>query len=147
MLTAIQTAAFASDDIEKYNLPKEYQTPKILIYELTDDDKAMMAWDKFQRAYTQLNLSNKQTIKAQEILIKGMQEINSIQYDISAKEVQIERIKLTRLAPDAQKAQIDAVNAEISALNKKICIVYHKSTADFEAILTKKQLGKYKKLP
>ena len=167
VLSAIQTIAFASDDVEKCNLPQEYQTPKILIYEftdeekaalnlyqkpesgpykLTDDDKAMMSWGKLQRTYTQLNLSNKQTIKAQEIIIKGMQEINAIQYDIKAKEGQIEVIKRTRIAPAAQKMQIDAVNAEISNLNKKIYAVYHKSTADFEATLTKKQLSKYKEL-
>ena len=42
--------------------------------------------------------------------------------------------------------QIDAVNAEIAALNKKIYEVYYKSTADFEALLTKNQLKKYKEL-
>ena len=167
MLSAVQTVAFAANDVELCNLPTEYQTPKILIhhltdeekaalnlnqkpesgpYKLTDDDKAMMSWGKLQRTYTQLNLSNKQTIKAQKIIIKGMQEINAIQYDIKVKEGQIERIKLTRIAPAAQKMQIDAVNAEISDLNKKIYAVYHKSVADFEALLTKNQLKKYKEL-
>ena len=77
------------------------QSEILVVIVLTDDDKAMMAWGKLQRTYTQLNLSNKQTIKAQEIIINGMQEINAIQYDIKAKEGQIEVIKRTRIAPQA----------------------------------------------
>ena len=96
--------------------------------------------------FLMLILSNKQAIKAQEILIRGMLEIDSMQLDIRARESQIERIKLTRIAPDAQKAQIDAVRAEINNLNAGIYEIYRESVSDFEAMLTKKQLEKYKEL-
>lgn len=137
ILSAVPTSAFAKK-------VKEYQKPQTGPYQLTEGEKAAFIWSVFQRTYPELNLSEKQTIKIQEIHIKLLIELDSIKEATRAKEWQIERINLVSRASSAKKERINALRTEVNDLNTRMYEAYKKSMAEVEAVLTKKQWKKFK---
>lgn len=93
-----------------------------------------------------LNLTEAQKAKAKEIHQKGFEEIKPIMDKLRLKHEEIEAVKRSKLAPEAQAERIVALRKECRELKHKAREIQMKNMKEFEAILTEKQQKELKKI-
>lgn len=93
-----------------------------------------------------LNLTDKQKEKAKAIHEKGREQIKPIFAQIELKRKEIEAVKLSRIAPQAQEEKILELNTEIRVLEKKAQDIRKENSKEFENILNKKQKNELAKM-
>lgn len=86
-----------------------------------------------------LDLTEKQKEKAKIIHKQGKEEIQPVLMQLQVKKQELEMVRLTKLSDKEQKERIDALNAEISGLEKQAKDIRKKNTQEFEKILNKNQ--------
>jgi len=93
-----------------------------------------------------LNLTDEQKAQAKEIHKKGFEEIKPIMDSLKLKHEEIEAVKRSKLAPEAQAEKIVQLKKECGELRHKARAVQMKNMKEFEAILTEKQQKELKKI-
>ncbi len=93
-----------------------------------------------------LKLTDKQKAQAKEIHKKGFEEIKPIMDSLKLKHEEIEAVKRSKLAPEAQAEKIVQLKKECGELRHKARTVQMKNMKEFEAILTDKQQKELKKI-
>ena len=93
-----------------------------------------------------LKLTDEQKTKAKEIHKKGFDEIKPIMDSLRLKHEEIEAVKRSSLAPEAQAEKIVKLRKECGELKHKARTVQMKNMKEFEAILTEKQKKELKKI-
>lgn len=138
------TAQVFAADTEPATLPTKGQTPQ-----------CTKCPDKMHRPPTappkadfekRLSLTDEQKAKAKEIHKKGFDEIKPIMESLKLKHEEIEAVKRSKLAPEAQAEKIVQLKKECGELRHKARSVQMKNMKEFEAILTEKQQKELKKI-
>ena len=93
-----------------------------------------------------LKLTDEQKQKAKELRRNSHKEIKPIMEQMKLKHEEIEAVKLTKLAPQAQEEKIQSLKAEMMELHKKAHEIRMNNMKEFEALLTKTQLKELKKI-
>lgn len=93
-----------------------------------------------------LNLTDEQKTKAKEIHQKGFEEIKPIMDKLQLKHEEIEAVKRSKLAPEAQAEKIVQLKKECRDLKRQARDVQMKNMKEFEAILTDKQKQELQKI-
>jgi len=86
-----------------------------------------------------LGLTEEQISKARELRIQGHKEMKPVMDKLFAKKKEVETIKLSRMAVQAQEEKLTALDKEIAVLEKQADSLRKKNMKDFESILTSKQ--------
>lgn len=128
--TATQTAATDEQKIEK-PCNKMQHPPK---------NRKSIEFEK------RLKLTDTQKEQAKQIHQKGFEEIKPVMEKIELKKEEINAVKRSKLAPEAQAEQIVQLRKEIRALKKEARDIQIKNMKEFESILTDKQLKELKKM-
>jgi len=93
-----------------------------------------------------LNLTDEQKAQAKEIHKKGFEEIKPIMDKVHLKREEIEAVKRSNLAPEAQAEKIVQLRKELRDLQRQTRGIQMKNMKEFEAILTDKQKKELKKI-
>lgn len=93
-----------------------------------------------------LKLTDEQKAKAKELRQKGFEEMKPVMDKIKEKRQEIEAVKLSRMAVQAQNEKIEQLKQEIGALKKEMHRIRMENMKKFEALLTKSQLKELKKM-
>lgn len=86
-----------------------------------------------------LKLTEKQKAKAEALRQKGHEEMKPIMDQIKQKYEEIDAVKKSRIAVQAQEEKIEQIKKEIKVLKGKARELHKQNMKDFESILTKKQ--------
>lgn len=93
-----------------------------------------------------LNLTEAQKTQAKAIHEKGFKEIKPIMDKLQLKHEEIEAVKRSRLAPEAQAEKIVQLRKECRELKHQAREIQKKNMKEFEAILTDKQKKELQKI-
>lgn len=93
-----------------------------------------------------LKLTDEQKAKAKEIRQKGMEEIKPVMEKMKEKRAEMDAVILSKIAPQAQKEKLDALNKDMAALKREAHELRMKNMKEFESILTAKQQKELKKM-
>lgn len=93
-----------------------------------------------------LKLTDEQKAKAKELRQKGFEEMKPVMDKIKEKRQEIEAVKLSRMAVQAQNEKIEQLKREIGALKKEMHRIRMENMKKFEELLTKSQLKELKKM-
>ena len=91
-------------------------------------------------------MTDEQKAKAKELRQKGFEEMKPVMDKIKEKRQEIEAVKLSRIAVQAQNEKIEQLKKEIGALKQEAHRLRMENMKKFEAILTKSQLKELKKM-
>ena len=94
-----------------------------------------------------LNLTDEQKAQAKTIRENGRAQMQPIMEQLKAKNAEAQAVQNSKLAPEAQQAKLDQINADKKVLKGQLREIRRKNMQDFEAILTpdqKKELTKMK---
>ena len=86
-----------------------------------------------------LGLTEEQKIKAKEIRIQGHEKIKPVIEQIIAKKQEAKMVKMSRIAVQVQEERLNAIDAELKVLEKKVHDIRKANMKEFESILTKEQ--------
>lgn len=93
-----------------------------------------------------LKLTDDQKVKAKDIHKKGFDEIKPIMDKLKLKHEEIEAVKRSKLAPEAQAEKIVELRKECKELKHQAREIQMKNMKEFESILTDKQKKELKKI-
>lgn len=99
--------------------------------------------DKFEK---RLKLTDAQKEQAKQIREKGHQAMKPIMDKIGEKRAEMNAVKLSKIAPQAQEEKLMQLRKELRELKKQAHELRMKNMKEFEAILTKKQLKELQKM-
>lgn len=86
-----------------------------------------------------LQLTEEQKIKARELRKQGFEKIKPVIDEIKAKKQEMEMVKRSRIAVQAQEEQLAKLDEELKILEKKAHEIRKANMKEFESILTKDQ--------
>lgn len=86
-----------------------------------------------------MKLTEEQKIKAREIRKQGHEKLKPVFDEIRSKHQEIEMVKLSRMAVQAQEEQLAKLDEELKVLEKKAQEIRKANMKEFESILTKEQ--------
>lgn len=93
-----------------------------------------------------LKLTDEQKAKANELREQGFEKMKPLMDKMKEKRAEIEAVKLSRIAPQAQQEKIEQLKKEIGALKQEMHRLRMENMKNFEALLTKSQLKELKKM-
>ena len=93
-----------------------------------------------------LKLTDEQKAKAEAIRKDGFEKIKPIMEKLKEKRLEVDAVKRSKLAPQAQQEKLDQLHKEIKALKRAAHELRMQNMKEFEGILTKKQLKELKKM-
>ncbi len=99
--------------------------------------------DKFEK---RLKLTDAQKEQAKVIREKGHAAMKPIMDKMAEKRAELNSVRLSKIAPQAQEEKITQIRKELRELKKQAHELRMKNMKEFEAILTKKQLKELKKM-
>lgn len=93
-----------------------------------------------------LKLTDEQKAKAKELREQGFEKMKPVMDKMKEKRAEIEAVKRSRIAPQAQQEKIEQLKKEIGALRNEMHRLRMENMKSFEALLTKSQLKELKKM-
>ncbi len=93
-----------------------------------------------------LKLTDEQKAKAKELREQSFEQIKPLLDKIKEKRAEIEAVKLSRMAVQAQNEKIEQLKREIGAIKQEMHRLRMENMKNFEAILTKSQQKELKKM-
>lgn len=129
-LCLMTTAAFAAEDSMK---KPDFKNPP------SKEEMAKIRKAREAAFEQKLGLTEAQKAKAKELRMKGHKEMKPIMDKIKDKRKEAEMVKMSRIAGWAQEERLNAIDKEITALEKKANAIRKKNMKEFESILTKDQ--------
>lgn len=93
-----------------------------------------------------LKLTDEQKAKAKELREQGFEKMKPLMDKMKEKRAEIEAVKRSRIAPQAQQEKIEQLKKEIGALRNEMHRLRMENMKSFEALLTKSQLKELKKM-
>ena len=144
LLTAIISIALSSQVFagETGSKTPEKQVARVELQKMHKPPMAQHKADFGKR----LNLTEEQKAQAKEIHQKGFEEIKPLMEKIKLKHEEIEAVKRSSLAPEAQAEKIVQLRKEVRELKRQTREIQMKNMKEFESILTDKQKNELKKM-
>lgn len=93
-----------------------------------------------------LKLTDEQKAKAKELREQGFEKMKPLMDKMKEKRAEIEAVKRSRIAVQAQEEKIEQLKKEIGALKQEMHRLRMENMKNFEALLTKSQLKELKKM-
>ncbi len=93
-----------------------------------------------------LKLTDEQKAKAKELREQGFEKMKPLMDKMKEKRAEIEAVKRSRIAVQAQNEKIEQLKREIGALRNEMHRLRMENMKNFEALLTKSQLKELKKM-
>lgn len=93
-----------------------------------------------------LKLTDEQKAKAKELREKSFEQMKPLIDKVKEKRAEIDAVKRSRMAVQAQNEKIEQLKREIGALKNEMHRLRMENMKNFEALLTKSQLKELKKM-
>lgn len=93
-----------------------------------------------------LKLTDKQKAQAEQLRMKGHEEMKPIMEKIKAKHQEAEVVRRSRISVEMQKEKLDKIHQELKELHKQAHELRMKNMQEFESILTKRQKKELEKM-
>lgn len=117
-------------NLQDNNFPKPPMRPKISEAERVQREKA------FEQ---RLGLTEEQIKKSKELRLEGMDKIKPVIDKIKSREQEIQMVKNSKLAPQAQEEKLNSLNSDLKALHKEAHDIRVENMKSFEDILIPEQ--------
>lgn len=147
LMFAVSAHAFAEQPAAAPNGIKEggcYKNPPVS--KMIPPAKEDLKNDKKAEFEKRLKLTDEQKAKAKAIREKGHEQMKPVMDAIRAKREEINTVRLSRIAVQAQEEAIAKLRGEIRELKKQARDIRMKNMKEFEAILDSKQLKELQKM-